>query len=75
MLNKVFECMKSSDIFISCAAVVDFKPTYYSDTPKLKKKPQIPLKLIFKKIMTFLKRFLNNMTLPILLALPQKLPM
>ncbi|MDA9759341.1 bifunctional phosphopantothenoylcysteine decarboxylase/phosphopantothenate--cysteine ligase CoaBC [Gammaproteobacteria bacterium] len=36
MLNKVFECMESSDIFISCAAVADFKPTNYSNT-KIKK--------------------------------------
>ena len=36
MLNKVFECMESSDIFISCAAVADFKPTNYSST-KIKK--------------------------------------
>ncbi len=36
MLNKVFECMESSDIFISCAAVVDFKPTNYSNTKNKK---------------------------------------
>ena len=36
MLEAVCTCMKSSDIFISCAAVADYKPSNYSDT-KIKK--------------------------------------
>ena len=36
MLEAVITCMKSSDIFISCAAVADYKPSNYSDT-KIKK--------------------------------------
>ena len=36
MLEAVNSCMKSSDIFISCAAVADYKPSNYSDT-KIKK--------------------------------------
>ena len=36
MLEAVNTCMKSSDIFISCAAVSDYKPSKYSDT-KIKK--------------------------------------
>ncbi|MDB2492223.1 bifunctional phosphopantothenoylcysteine decarboxylase/phosphopantothenate--cysteine ligase CoaBC [Gammaproteobacteria bacterium] len=36
MLETVNSCMKSSDIFISCAAVADYKPSNYSDT-KIKK--------------------------------------
>lgn len=36
MLEAVYTCMKSSDIFISCAAVADYKPSKYSDT-KIKK--------------------------------------
>ena len=36
MLKAVNTCMKSSDIFISCAAVADYKPSNYSDT-KIKK--------------------------------------
>jgi len=36
MLEAVNTCMKSSDIFISCAAVADYKPSKYSNT-KIKK--------------------------------------
>ena len=36
MLEAVNTCMKSSDIFISCAAVADYKPSKYSDI-KIKK--------------------------------------
>ena len=36
MLEAVNTCMKSSDIFISCAAVADYKPSKYSDA-KIKK--------------------------------------
>ena len=36
MLEAVNTCMKSSVIFISCAAVADYKPSKYSDT-KIKK--------------------------------------
>ena len=48
MLNKVFECMESSDIFISCAAVADFKPSNYSDT-KIKKEDEENLEIAFEK--------------------------
>jgi phosphopantothenoylcysteine decarboxylase/phosphopantothenate--cysteine ligase len=48
MLNKVFECMKSSDIFISCAAVADFKPAKYSDT-KIKKEDSENLEINLEK--------------------------
>ena len=30
MLDEVIKCMKSSDIFIGCAAVSDYKPSDYS---------------------------------------------
>ena len=48
MLNKVFECMESSDIFISCAAVADFKPANYSDT-KIKKEDSRNLEINLEK--------------------------
>ena len=48
MLNKVFECMESSDIFISCAAVADFKPANYSDT-KIKKEDSESLEINLEK--------------------------
>ena len=48
MLNKVFECMESSDIFISCAAVADFKPTNYSNT-KIKKEDSENLEINLEK--------------------------
>lgn len=48
MLNKVFECMESSDIFISCAAVADFKPTNYSST-KIKKEDSENLEINLEK--------------------------
>ena len=48
MLNKVFECMESSDIFISCAAVADFKPTNYSDR-KIKKEDSENLEINLEK--------------------------
>ena len=48
MLNKVFECMETSDIFISCAAVADFKPSIYSDT-KIKKEDSENLEIILEK--------------------------
>ena len=48
MLNKVFECMESSDIFISCAAVADFKPTNYSNT-KIKKEDSESLEINLEK--------------------------
>jgi len=48
MLNKVFECMESSDIFISCAAVADFKPTKYSNT-KIKKEDSENLEINLQK--------------------------
>ena len=48
MLNKVFECMESSDIFISCAAVADFKPANYSDT-KIKKEDSENLEINLEK--------------------------
>ena len=48
MLNKVIECMESSDIFISCAAVADFKPSNYSDT-KIKKEDAKNLEINLEK--------------------------
>lgn len=48
MLNKVFECMESSDIFISCAAVADFKPVNYSHT-KIKKEDSENLEINLEK--------------------------
>ena len=48
MLNKVFECMESSDIFLSCAAVADFKPTNYSNT-KIKKEDSENLEINLQK--------------------------
>ena len=48
MLNKVFECMESSDVFISCAAVADFKPANYSDT-KIKKEESENLEINLEK--------------------------
>ena len=48
MLNKVIECMESSDIFISCAAVADFKPANYSDT-KIKKEDSESLEINLEK--------------------------
>ena len=48
MLESVTRCMKSSDIFIGCAAVSDFKPSDYSNT-KIKKEdianPEIELEM------------------------------
>ena len=51
MLNKVFECMESSDIFISCAAVADFKPTNYSNysNTKIKKEDSENLEINLQK--------------------------
>ena len=48
MLSKVSECMESSDIFISCAAVADFKPANYSDK-KIKKEDSENLEINLEK--------------------------
>ena len=48
MLEAVNSCMKSSDIFISCAAVADYKPSNYSDT-KIKKENLDNLELNLEK--------------------------
>jgi phosphopantothenoylcysteine decarboxylase/phosphopantothenate--cysteine ligase len=48
MLGKVIECMESSDIFISCAAVADFKPSNYSET-KIKKEDAQNLEINLEK--------------------------
>jgi phosphopantothenoylcysteine decarboxylase/phosphopantothenate--cysteine ligase len=48
MLEAVSACMKSSDIFISCAAVADYKPANYSDT-KIKKENSDNLKINLEK--------------------------
>ena len=48
MLEAVYTCMKSSDIFISCAAVADYKPSNYSDT-KIKKENLDNLELNLEK--------------------------
>ena len=48
MLSSVSECMESSDIFISCAAVADFKPANYSDK-KIKKEDSENLEINLEK--------------------------
>ena len=48
MLEAVNVCMKSSDIFISCAAVADYKPSNYSDT-KIKKENSENLEINLEK--------------------------
>ena len=48
MLGRVSECMESSDIFISCAAVADFKPAIYSDK-KIKKEDSENLEINLEK--------------------------
>ena len=48
MLYRVSECMESSDIFISCAAVADFKPANYSDK-KIKKEDSENLEINLEK--------------------------
>ena len=48
MLRRVSECMESSDIFISCAAVADFKPANYSDK-KIKKEDSENLEINLEK--------------------------
>lgn len=48
MLEAVNVCMKSSDIFISCAAVADYKPLNYSDT-KIKKENSDNLEINLEK--------------------------
>jgi phosphopantothenoylcysteine decarboxylase/phosphopantothenate--cysteine ligase len=48
MLEAVNVCMKSSDIFISCAAVADYKPSNYSDT-KIKKENSDNLEINLEK--------------------------
>jgi len=48
MLEAVCICMKSSDIFISCAAVADYKPSNYSDT-KIKKENSDNLEINLEK--------------------------
>ena len=48
MLEAVCTCMKSSDIFISCAAVADYKPSNYSDT-KIKKENSDNLEINLEK--------------------------
>ena len=48
MLCRVSECMESSDIFISCAAVADFKPANYSDK-KIKKEDSENLEINLEK--------------------------
>ena len=48
MLETVNVCMKSSDIFISCAAVADYKPSNYSDT-KIKKENSDNLEINLEK--------------------------
>jgi phosphopantothenoylcysteine decarboxylase/phosphopantothenate--cysteine ligase len=48
MLEAVCTCMKSSDIFISCAAVADYKPSNYSET-KIKKENSDNLEINLEK--------------------------
>ena len=59
MMNVVMECMDSSDIFIGCAAVSDFKPADYSEN-KIKKDEIPHLEIELKKNEDILKNVATN---------------
>ena len=59
MMNSVMECMDSSDIFIGCAAVSDYKPADYSEN-KIKKDEMPPLEIELKKNDDILKNVATN---------------
>ena len=59
MMNVVMECMNSSDIFIGCAAVSDYKPADYSEN-KIKKDEMPHLEIELKKNEDILKNVATN---------------
>ena len=59
MMNVVMECMDSSDIFIGCAAVSDYKPADYSEN-KIKKDEIPNLETELKKNEDILKNVATN---------------
>ena len=59
MMNVVMECMDSSDIFIGCAAVSDYKPVDYSEN-KIKKNEMPHLEIELKKNEDILKNVATN---------------
>ena len=59
MMNVVMECMDSSDIFIGCAAVSDYKPADYSEN-KIKKDEIPHLEIELKKNEDILKNVATN---------------
>ena len=59
MMNVVMECMDSSDIFIGCAAVSDYKPADYSEN-KIKKDQMPHLEIELKKNKDILKNVATN---------------
>ena len=59
MMNVVMECMDSSDIFIGCAAVSDYKPADYSEN-KIKKDEMPHLEIGLKKNEDILKNVATN---------------
>ena len=59
MMNVVMECMDSSDIFIGCAAVSDYKPADYSEN-KIKKDEMPNLEIELKKNEDILKNVATN---------------
>ena len=59
MMNVVMECMDSSDIFIGCAAVSDYKPADYSEN-KIKKNEMPHLEIELKKNEDILKNVATN---------------
>ena len=61
MLDEVIKCMKSSDIFIGCAAVSDYKPSDYSNK-KIKKEDNSSLDIELEKNEDILKYVSDNFT-------------
>ena len=59
MLDEVIKCMKSSDIFIGCAAVSDYKPSDYSNK-KIKKEDNSSLDIELEKNEDILKYVSDN---------------
>ena len=59
MLDEVIKCMKSSDIFVGCAAVSDYKPSDYSNK-KIKKEDNSSLDIELEKNEDILKYVSDN---------------
>ena len=59
MLDEVIKCMKSSDIFVGCAAVSDYKPSDYS-IKKIKKEDSSSLDIELEKNEDILKYVSDN---------------